>query len=271
MSRTPAQVSGNYDFVTDVPIQGPTDPGMRAASCWWTQNVIPVKKPSCVDCGTGPVPTWAGNPSAWGGGPAVYGGNGTPCGWGKEAIRYEGSTLGSAGDPPATLTVDQQTWVTHVLHRLHHRIVKSTGSSCPSWQDPRTNQAAAVGCFQFWFNANANNPSFARPPTLPGLRIDGVLDQDTLNALLATAAAHPTDFPTPYPTTVSAPVAVVAPVASPAPVAPATSAAPAPSAPPAPPSVAHEKGLSTVAKVGIGAAAVTVIGGIVYAVTRKSS
>ena len=71
--RTPAQVSGRYDFVTDVPIQGPTDEGIRAADCWWTQNVLPQPSgngsksgapgpgPACSDC-NGPIPRWVNRP-----------------------------------------------------------------------------------------------------------------------------------------------------------------------------------------------------------------
>lgn len=117
-AQTPAQVSGNYDFVNDVPIQGPTDPGMRAASCWWTQNVLPVKDPACVDC-KGPVPTWARNPSAWGGGPAEYTGNGYPCGWGKEMVRY--GDRGMIGDPETVSPPGEASWKDTFLD-LHGRL-----------------------------------------------------------------------------------------------------------------------------------------------------
>jgi peptidoglycan hydrolase-like protein with peptidoglycan-binding domain len=56
---TPAQATGQYDFVTDVPVQGPTDEGLRAASCWYAQNMTP-QTPPCApraDC-TGPIPQW---------------------------------------------------------------------------------------------------------------------------------------------------------------------------------------------------------------------
>ena len=265
MSRTPAQVSGNYDFVNDVPIQGPTDPGMRAASCWWAQNVLPVKNPACVDC-TGTVPTWAKNPSAWGGGPAVYGGNGTPCGWGKENVRYGGSTLGSVGDPAATLTSDQQAWVVSTIANLDRLIGQSTGTSCTSWVDGSL--ASMARCFQFWFNANAGG----------SLRTDGVLDEDSLCALVATTVAHAQDFQTPFPDPTgqrcsgNVPAVAAAPVATvpAAPAAPAATPATQASTPPPDDKKPKEEGLSTGAKIGIGAAAVTVIGGIVYAVTRKS-
>jgi len=54
---TPAQAYGHPDFVTDVPIQGPTDEGMRRLACCWTRTRIPVERPACVDC-EGPTPMW---------------------------------------------------------------------------------------------------------------------------------------------------------------------------------------------------------------------
>jgi hypothetical protein len=180
-------------------------------------------------------------------------------------VRYG---IGAAGDPAATLTADQQTWVNHALGKLHHRIVSSTQSSCPTWQKPSANLAAAVGCFQFWFNANAGG----------SLRTDGVLDEDSLCALVATTVAHAQDFQTPFPDPTgqrcsgNVPAVAAAPVATvpAAPAAPAATPATQASTPPPDDKKPKEEGLSTVAKIGIGAAAVTVIGGIVYAVTRKS-
>jgi hypothetical protein len=267
---TPAQASGNYDFVTDVPIQGPTDPGIRAADCWWTQNVLPVKKPACVDC-NGPIPTWARNPSAWGGGPAEYSGNGYPNGWGKEAVRYHGSrargfTLGAAGDSTATLTGDQQTWVVNALINLNQQIGQATGSSCRGWLDlsgtiswsavPGMVQpieiTAATKCFQSWYNANLQGT----------LRTDGVLDQDTLNSLVRTATAHSVDFPTPFPA--SSPVVASAPSLV-APSVPDPVPAPVPAPPP------EKEGLSMGAKIGIAAAGTFVVGGLVYAIAASAS
>lgn len=96
--RTPAQASGRYDFVTDVPVQGPTDEGIRAADCWWTQNVLPVANPACSDC-KGPIPQWARNPAGWSGGPVQYGGRG--CG-SVEPVWYRGGCVAgfSLADPP---------------------------------------------------------------------------------------------------------------------------------------------------------------------------
>lgn len=255
--RTPAQVSGNYNFVTDVPVQGPTDPGMRAAACWWTQNVLPVKSPACVDC-NGPTPLWANNPTAWGGGWPQYGGNGGSNCSGDRVVRrgsrqVAGFSLDGPIDPPATLSSDQQTWVVATLVNLNTQIGQSTGSSCQSWQPPSTNLAAAVSCFQGWYNANGRG----------SLRTDGVLDRDTLNALVGTAAAHPADFTTPFPA-----ASVVPPPAPPPVVAPAV--VPEPPPVPATSMLSSIPKLSTNAMIGIGVAATTiVVGGVVYVATRS--
>lgn len=56
--ETPAQASPAVsNFVTDVPVQGPTDEGMRAAGCWQAQNRLP-GRPGCSDC-VNPIPLWA--------------------------------------------------------------------------------------------------------------------------------------------------------------------------------------------------------------------
>jgi hypothetical protein len=281
---TPAQAYGHPDFVTDVPIQGPTDEGIRAADCWWTQNVLPVRKPACVDC-RGPIPLWAKNPTAWNGGPPEYGGNGGPnCrgeilvhngrrvagfaldghdgvrGWSVAEYR-DGGSLSAAGDPAATFTSDQQAWVVATLNSLNTNIGQSTGTSCTSWQDAGTNLAAAVGCFQFWANGNGKG----------SLRTDGVLDQDTLKLLVQTAQAHAGDFPTMFPTAPAVPEPPPAPAAPAAPVAPAAPAAPPP---PEPPPVDNsgavvEAGMTKNAKLALGIASAIVVGGVVYTATRR--
>ena len=264
---TPAQAYGHPDFVTDVPVQGPTDEGIRAADCWWTQNVLPVKSPACADC-NGPVPLWARNPTAWGGGWPEYGGNGGPnCGR-LESVRYgsrrvAGFSLDGTSDPAATLTGDQQTWVQDALNTLNRRINETTGTSC--------SQNSTVGCFQLWVNANGKG----------SLRTDGVLDEDTLCALLSVAAAHPADFRTPFPnmgqrcygglTSPSAPAAP--PPAAPAvPPPPPVTAAVAP--PPDPPPV-DSATMVAVKKYGpmvaLGVASAIVVGGVTYVATRKKS
>jgi hypothetical protein len=272
---TPAQAYGHPDFVTDVPIQGPTDEGIRAADCWWTQNVLPQprsaggKGPACVDC-HGPVPMWANNPTAWNGGPAEYGGNGGPNCFGERLQhngRYvAGFALDAAGDSAATLTSDQQTWVANTLMVLNQKIVAATGTNCLSWQDPVSGNpvernAAAIGCFQSWANANGKG----------SLRTDGVLDQDTLKLLVQTAQAHAGDFPTMFPTAPAVPEPPPAPAAPAAPVAPAAPAAPPP---PEPPPVDNsgavvEAGMTKNAKLALGIASAIVVGGVVYTATRR--
>ena len=289
---TPAQASGRYDFVEDVPVQGPTDPGIRAADCWWTQNVLPVKKPACVDC-NGPIPKWANRPTAWGGGAPEYGGNGgsncaagpvrygsrnvagfaldAPRGWsvaeyqdggslaanepprGWSVAEYQdGGSLAANGDPAATLTSDQQVWVQSTLNTLNRKINETTGTYCS--QDAGTSLAAAVACFQGWANANSKG----------SLRTDGVLDQDTLTALQAVAAAHPADFQTPFPAASAVPLATpAAPAAAIPEPPPVTSTAVTPLPP------EKKKGLSTPVMVAIGVGAAVVAGGVVYAVTSK--
>lgn len=285
---TPARAYGHPDFVTDVPVQGPTDEGIRAADCWWTQNVLPQprsaggKGPACVDC-HGPVPMWANNPTAWNGGPPEYGGNGGPNCFGERLQhngRYvAGFALDAAGDPAATLTGDQQGWVFSALAMLNRQITATTGTNCSSWQEPGANLAAAVGCFQSWANANGKGP----------VRSDGVLDEDTLCALIATTVAHAADFQTPFPDPSgqrcyggAAPSAPSTPSPAPAtPAVPATPAAPVASKAAAilePPPVAapgekglREKlsGLSLHEKIALGIASAVVVGGAVYTATRK--
>jgi hypothetical protein len=248
---TPAQASGRYDFVTDVPVQGPTDEGIRAADCWWVQNRLPANKTTCTDRRTGPVPMWANRPASWGGGWPEYGGNGGPnCS--PEQVRYggcaaRGFSLDGASDPAASVSSDQQAWVVSTLTNLNTQIGQATGTACASWQDPGANLAAAVGCFQSWYNYNANGQ----------LRTDGVLDQDTLNAIQSTAAAHTSDFPTPYP------AAATAAPAAPAPTTAATTTVPEP-----PPMPIEKKGLSRNAMIGIGVAGAAVLGTVVVVAVK---
>jgi hypothetical protein len=165
-----------------------------------------------------------------------------------ETISFGGhGALGFALDGPndpdafATLTSAQQMWVQAALVLLNNKIIQASGTSCPTWVDPGVNLKAAVGCFQLWYNANYG------PPKAPGraLRTDGVVDADTLASLQMIAGLHPTDFNTPFP---SAP-------ATPASAVPATVA---------------KKGLTKGEMVGVGVAGAAVLGGIVYAATRKS-
>lgn len=228
---TPAQASGQPDFVTDWPVQGPTDEGIRAADCRFAQDRLPAK-PACVDC-NGPVPPWARTAGL--GGPIMetisFGGKGA-----------RGFALGGTGDPDIfdALNAAQVAWINNTLVKLNDQIVKASGTSCPTWTDPSAGPwKNAVGCFQIWWNANLASPKG------PGkvMRTDGVVDSDTLAALQTVAAMHPADFPTGFP-------------------------GPAPAMPPA---AIEKKGLSTGAMVGIGVGGAAVLGGIVYAATRGGS
>ena len=99
--------------------------------------------------------------------------------------------FGALDDVWVKLNRDQQTWVMNSLSKLNDLIIKSTGTSCPTWGPSIT---AAGGCFQQWYNANALplNPQAK-------LRTDGVFDEDSLCALLVTAALDPNNFPTGFP------------------------------------------------------------------------
>jgi len=171
----------------------------------------------------------------------------------------------SLADAPA-LTSDQQAWVVATLTSLNTLIGAATGTTCPSWQDPGTNLQAAVSCFQGWYNANSGG-------TLP---TDGNLDPNTVQALVATTQAHPSDFGTQFPS--GAAPASDSPVppdasaaATPAPPAAPTTAAAAPS--PVPPSASSAldkfRNLSTPAKVGIGLAGVALVAGVVHMARKK--
>jgi hypothetical protein len=169
---------------------------------------------------------------------------------------------------------------------LNRQITGTTGTFCSSWQEPGTNLAAAVGCFQTWANANGK----------ASLRNDGVLDEDTLCALISVTVAHPDDFPTPFPNMgqrcygggappAAAPAAVPEPPPMPAASAAAPAAAPPPAAPaapvPEPPPVtavtaSEEKGLreklsslSRNEKIALGVASAITVGGVIYTATRK--
>lgn len=146
-----------------------------------------------------------------------------------------GFGIGAAGDPEVwtKISSEQQAWVMNALVKLNEMIVKTTGTSCPTFGP---SIMAAGGCFQAWFNANMKGMTGADGKPVV-LRTDGVFDQQTLDALRTVAALHATDFPVPYPGTEA-------------------------------PGYAKSK-LSTGAMVGIGVAGATVVGLGIYAVTRK--
>jgi hypothetical protein len=187
---TPAQASGHPNFVTDVPVQGPTDEGIRAADCWFAQNRLPAK-PACVDC-NGPVPEWARTSGVGDLMETIsFGGNGAL-----------GFALGGPGDPDvfATLTAAQQTWVQASLLLLNSKIMAASGTSCPTWVDPGVNLKAAVGCFQLWYNVNYGTGQGSK-----ALRTDGVVDADTLASIQMIASLHAADFNVPFPAAAGVP------------------------------------------------------------------
>ena len=151
--------------------------------------------------------------------------------------RALGFGIGKAGDPDAwsQLNTAQQTWVMNTLVKLDSLIREQTKTSCPTFGPSIT---AAGGCFQSWFNG-AKLGLTGRDGAPITLRTDGVFDQDSLDALRTVAALNPKDFTTPFPGTEMA-------------------------------GTGEKKKLSTGAIVGIAAGGATVLGGIVYAATRKS-
>jgi hypothetical protein len=249
---TPAQAYGHPTFMDSFGPGGPTDKGLRGSDCRWAQNRLPAK-PACVDC-EGPIPMWTKTKLS----PAgrnQFSGIGEAIAFGGVGVR--GFAIGAAGDADiyAKMTPDQQAWVGATLSKLNDQIVKSTGTTCATWA-PAIGPAS--GCFQLWYNATYGPP---KGPANP-LRTDGIFDADTLSALQGIIGSYKSDFPTPFPG--------VVPMTTPAvPTAPAAAApipAPAAAIPTAP---AEQKKLSVGAMVGIGTAGAVVLGGIIYAATRK--
>lgn len=176
---TPAQASG-HPTLEDVPVAGPTDPGMRAGDCWFAQNVVP--KHPYTGCGDQIMQnSGVGEQISFGG------------------AHTRGFSLAAAGDPDAWVQLDagQQTWVMNTLVKLNDQIFKATNTTCPTFGPSIT---AAGGCFQRWFNAQKMGLT-KRDGSPVVLRTDGVFDQDTLDALRTVVALHAADFPTPFPGT----------------------------------------------------------------------
>lgn len=227
---TPAQAAGEPDFVTDVPVQGPTDQGMREADCRFVRERIPTQ-PNCVDC-EGPIPMWARQNLSVGG-RANYSGVGEQISFG--GVGVAGFAL-SGPDIWQSLTAAQQAWVTDTLVKLNEMIVKATGTSCPTWAP---NIMAAGQCFQQWFNAAGMG--LTKPDGSPVvLRTDGIFDQDTLDALRTVVALHPSVFTTPFPGTEMAGTGG-----------------------------GEKKGLSKGAIAGIAVGSVLLVGGGAYAIARS--
>ena len=259
LTPTPAQAAniarnnGTYgDWVTDVPVQGPTDEGIRKAGCWWKNNVLD----KVTDDQGAMVPRWTQSSVLC---------LGDRVGGVAETIRRGGVRIGALGaDPPAVaapataansppsqsaltktptagppappgiwskLSDAESHWVAATLIQLNTLIVKAGNKPCATWPaDLLTSDAtaiakmpAAVACFQGWFNANMGG----------SLRTDGTLDEKTACALVVTTGQHASDFPTLYP------------------------------------GVLH-CGLSLLAKVGIGAGVAVAVGGAVAAVVAAS-
>jgi hypothetical protein len=240
-----ARANGTYnDWVTDVPVQGPTDPGIRAAGCWWKDNVLDkvTNEQGAV------VPRWTQSSPL-----CVDGGA-------REAIYRGGKRIGALGaDPPAAATPAtaapatgsaspapapppgiwsrlsdaESHWIASTLIQLNTLILKAGNKPCVTWpadllKDDASAVAklpAAVACFQGWYNNNLS-PNWK-------LRTDGTLDEATACALVVTTGQHAADFPTPYPGVLNC-------------------------------------GLSTLAKVGIGLGAAVAVGGAVAAVVAAS-
>lgn len=193
---TPAQAYG-HPTLDDVPVSGPTDPGILKADCWFAQNILPTpRQAACVDC-KGPIPMWT----------QTKGLLGEQVSFGGSAVR--GFSLAAAGDPDAwtQLAPDQQKWVTSSILALDGKIRAQTGTACPGMSSGSITGIA--GCFQNWFNSSKLGLTKADGSPLT-LRTDGVFDQDSLDALRTVAALNPKDFPTPFPGTEMAGTGTVA-------------------------------------------------------------
>lgn len=199
LSPTPAQAAnimhnnGTYgDWVTDVPVQGPTDPGIRAAGCWWKDNVLD----KVTDRQGAMVPRWTQS--------SVLCVNGRPCpgvaGLG-DAVQAPTAAATAAPAPPglwSKLSPAESQWVVSTLTQVNALVLKAGSKPCATWPTTVTTALpAAVACFQGWFNANSK-------PDKP-LRTDGTLDDATLCWLVELTRQHATDFPTPYPGTCGKP------------------------------------------------------------------
>jgi hypothetical protein len=166
-----------------------------------------------------------------------------------------GFAIGAPGDPTIWSSLDdsQKQWVTSTLNKLNDVIIAKSGTHCPGWPAdlvPGNDSAVApaLACFQMWWNANRASPNGPGKP----LRGDGILDQDTLCALITIQQLDPSNFAVTFPDhgkNFCMPSAPIQPTPSPSPAA-------------------EKKGLSTGAMVGIGVAGAAVFGGIIYAATR---
>jgi hypothetical protein len=174
--------------------------------------------------------------------------NGWLGGWVGQLPPSGPGPIASPQDVFSTLTPAQQAWVRSALNIIDTNIKHDTGTACASWGDPGVNLPGAITCFQNWINgaAASNAPELAGMPAIFPLRTDGVFDARSLQALQALSSSGPlaADFPQKFPG---------------GPPVPVPTPAPAPAA---------KAGLSTGAIVGISAAGVAVLGGVIYAATR---
>ena len=256
--------------MTDVPVQGPTDPGIRAAGCWWKNNVLD----KVTDDQGAMVPRWTQSSVLCLGGQPITGVG--------ESVRRGGVRIGALGQAPAAapapdpattedpdhpgiskagyaawlvknkppapappgvwsrLSDAESHWIASTLIQLNALIVKAGNKPCATWptdllKDDASAIAkmpAAVACFQGWYNTNVH-PSWS-------LRTDGTLDERTACALVVVTGQHAADFPTPYPGALNCGGWLAKLTALPLP-----------------------------AKIGIGVAAVAVVGGTVAAIAAS--
>lgn len=178
--------------------------------------------------------------------------------------------VGAAGDPEiySTLTSAQQGWVDGGLANLKARTVAAGQTWPPVPGSPDGTRPAMVGGFQQVYNATVAKTSPVKP-----LRTDGLLDQDTLDALQSAVGAA---GGSPYPTTAPGQPSPPSPPAPPgAPVAPTAPSAPTAATCPKGQKIDPKTGqcipdeLSTGAIVGIAAGGAVLVGGVYYLATRK--
>lgn len=191
---TPAQAYG-HPTLDDVPVQGPTDPGIRAADCWYAQNVLPSQKASsCVDCTGGIVPMWTRQTLS--GVRGQYSGIG---GISRGGIGVQGFLHGPYDDVWTTLGPAQQAWIADTMRKLNDKIIAAGSPPCPQWNP--SNITSVTSCFKQWFNANYSGKLTDASGKPISLSPTTIFDQQTLDALRTIVAMDPQGFPTPFPGT----------------------------------------------------------------------
>ena len=194
LSPTPAQAAnimhnaGTYgDWVDDVPIQGPTDRGIRKADCWWKDNVLD----KVTDNQGAVVPRWTQHTLCIGNRLVESGIGGL-----GDAVQAPTAAATAAPAPPglwSKLSAAQSQWVVSALTQVNALVLKAGSKPCATWPtNVTTSLPAAVACFQGWLNSQDPKPDKL-------LRTDGTLDDATLCWLVELTRQHASDFPTPYP------------------------------------------------------------------------